>query len=127
MSLRDQIIAANDIESEELEIPAWGVTLEIRSMDGRSRTRLIKSAANPDGTIDLERLYPEIAILCAHDPATGERVFTEEDREALLSKSAAALELVALTGMKVSGMTQNATDEAGKDLLSKENVVSSLS
>ena len=84
-------------------------------MDGRSRTRLLKSAANMDGTIDLEKMYPEMVILCAHDPETGERIFTEADRDALLGKSAAALELVALTAMKVSGMTGEAQKEAGKD------------
>ena len=120
-------ISADDIESETIEVPSWGVTIEVRSMDGRSRTQLMKRAANADGTVDLERLYPEVVIVCSHDPATGERIFTEQDRDALLSKSAAALELVALTAMQVSGMTGQAQAEAGKDLPSTANDDSSSS
>lgn len=127
MSLRDQILSANDIESTLLEVPNWGVTLEVRSMDGRSRARLLKAAALPDGTVDLERLYPEVVILCSHDPETGERVFTDADRDGLLSKSAAAIELVALTAMNVSGMTQKSQADAGKDSSSTESVASTLS
>lgn len=115
MSIREQILNADDIESELVEVPAWGVTIEVRSMDGRSRTRLLKSAANNDGVIDMERMYPEMVILCSFDPETGERIFTEEDIDALLSKAAGPLELVATTAMRVSGMTGEAVDVAGKD------------
>ena len=114
MSLRDQILSADDITSELVEVPAWGVTIEVRSMDGRSRTRLIKSAADAEGNVDVERLYPEVVILCSHDPVTGERIFDENDREALLAKSAGALEIVAQAALRVSGMTPDALDEAGK-------------
>ncbi len=115
MSIREQILNADDIETELVEVPAWGVTVEIRSMDGRSRTRLLKSASDNDGVIDMERMYPEMVILCSFDPESGERIFTADDVDALLSKSAAPLELLATSAMRVSGMTGDAVEVAGKD------------
>lgn len=115
MSIREQILNADDIETELVEVPAWGVTIEVRSMDGRSRTRLLKSAADNDGVVDMERMYPEMVILCSFDPETGERIFTADDVDALLSKAAGPLELIATTAMRVSGMTGDSVDVAGKD------------
>ena len=43
MSIREQIINAEDIEHEIIEVPVWGVSIEVRSMTGRARTRLIKT------------------------------------------------------------------------------------
>lgn len=127
MSIRDQIIASSDIESELVEVPAWGVTIEVRSMDGRTRLNMMSTVTDTNGEIEMTKLYPDIIIACAHDPATGERVFDENDRDLLLSKSAGALELVASASMRVSGMTAGAMDEAGKDSSSTANDDSSSS
>lgn len=120
MSLRDQILNADDIDSELVEIPAWGVTVEVRSMDGRARTRLLKSTTDGNGDVDMEKVYPEMVILCSHDPETGERIFTEDDRDAILAKAAGPIELLALAAMRVSGMNGTAVDEAGNDSSSTE-------
>lgn len=121
MSLRDKILNADDITSEIIDIPAWGVQVEVRSMDGRSRTRLLKMASDAEGNIDMEVVYPEMILLCAFDPETGERIFEESDRDAVLSKSAGPVELLALAAMRVSGMSSDAMDEAGKDSSSTGN------
>lgn len=121
MSLRDQILNADDINSELVEIPVWGVTVEVRSMDGRARTRLLRLSTDGTGEVDMERIYPEMVILCSHDPETGERIFTEDDRDAILSKAAGPVELLALAAMRVSGMSGDALDAAGNDSSSTEN------
>jgi hypothetical protein len=127
VSIRDQIINADDIEHEIIEVPVWGVSIEVRSMTGRARTRLIKTATDNDGQLDMETLYPDMVILCAFDPETGEQIFTQDDRDLLLSKSAGPLELIALAAMRISGMTPDAVEVAGKDLPSTEDDASSLS
>lgn len=114
MSLRDKILNADDMTSELVDIPAWDATVEVRSMDGRSRARLLKLAATESGDVDMEIIYPEMIILCAHDPATGERLFDEADRDALLAKAAGPVETLALAAMRVSGMSGDALDAAGK-------------
>ncbi len=127
VSLRDTILNASDLESRIVDLPQWGVRLEVRSLDGRSRAKLLAGATKADGGVDLERLYPDMVILCAYDPESGERVFTEDDRDALLAKSASQLEIVALTAMQVSGMTGEAQKEAGKGLPSTASDASSSS
>lgn len=127
MSLRDKILNADDIESELIEVPTWDVTVEVRSMDARSRTRLIKMASNEQGMVDMEVIYPEMVMLCCYDPETGERIFGEEDRDALMSKSSVPVELLALAAMRVSGMNSTAVDDSGKDFSTTEKGASSLS
>ena len=112
--LRSKILEAEDITSEMVEVPQWGVTVEVRSMDARSRI-LMTQDVSEDGGVSMERLYPDMVIQTAHDPATGERIFGADDRDALLGKSSAALDLLATAAMRVSGMTPGAVDEAGKD------------
>lgn len=126
MSIREQILNADDIETELVEIPVWGVTVEVRSMDGRSRTRLLRNAASSDGAVDMETLYPEMVIHCSFDPESGERIFVEDDADALLSKAAGPLEMLAMAAMRVSGMTSDAIDVAGKDSPSMESDDSSM-
>lgn len=117
MSLRDIVQSANDIEKLAVEVPQWGVTVEVRSMSLRDRTRMLQGAISEDGsnTVSFERLYPDLVILCTFDPATNEPAFTEADREMLLSKAAAPVELIATAAMKVSGLSSKAVDDAGKD------------
>lgn len=115
MSLRDRILAADDISRESLEVPQWGVTLEIRTMTAVQRSGMLKASALEGGGVDIDRLYPMLIVACAFDPETGEPVFTSSDIGALQEKSSAAVELVAQHAMKMSGMNVNAVDDEGKD------------
>lgn len=114
MSLRDTIFASVDIPSEPVEVPEWGVTLEVRGMTGADRTRILDSAVGPSGKVDLSIVYPEIVIGTCYDPETGEKVFERDDRDAILAKSAQAIDRLAQVGMRLSGFTEEAADEAGK-------------
>lgn len=113
-NLRNKILQAEDIESEMVEVPQWGVTVEVRSMDARSRISMTQDVSE-DGSVSMERLYPDMVIQTAHDPETGERIFGADDRDLLLSKSSAALDILATAAMRVSGMSPTSVDEAGKD------------
>lgn len=116
MSLREQIFAAQDIPSEMVEVPEWKSTIEVRGMSGADRTRIIELAgiAATGGGLNLQVVYPEIVIATAHDPETGEKVFEYDDRDALMSKSAIAVDRIALVGMKLSGFTEETQTAAGK-------------
>lgn len=115
MSIRDRILQAKDIHSSSLTVEQWDVKLEIRTMTAVERSRLVATCTKPDGTVDMEKMYPLLLIAAVYDPETGEKVFTAEDMGALQDKSAAAVELVAQKVMEVSGMTAKAVDEEGKD------------
>lgn len=115
MSLRDQIFAADDILTETVWIPEWNVTIEVRGMTGADRTRILEQAVDPtNGGVNLKFVYPQIVMASCFDPTTGERVFDENDADALLSKSAQALDRLAEVGMRLGGFTKESAEDAGK-------------
>lgn len=117
MSLRDQILNTLDIPKELVTVKEWGVEIEVRGMTGAERTRILDLAVGEgDGEMNLQMVYPEIVISTAFDKETGEQIFSPADRTALLSKSATALDRLATVGMRLSGFTQETSDDLGKDL-----------
>lgn len=115
-NLRDQIIAADDIQIEALTVPEWGVTIEVRGMDGNARARYLSTFRDPEtGLVNYPALYPSALIECVFDPETGERVFNEGDEGIINQKSGKALERVAVVAMRLSGMNEDAEKDAGKD------------
>ena len=115
VSLRDQIMKAKDISGELMEIKEWGVKVEIRTMTARQRARVMENAIDPiTGKSSISIIYPEIAIACVFDPESGEPVFTNDDKDALLEKSGAVLEKIASKAMTVSGLTEEASASLGK-------------
>lgn len=115
MSIREQILALNDIPSELVEISEWGVKVEVRGMTGAERTRIMDMATKNSGDFNLQFVYPEIVIATSFDAETGEQIFKPADRDALLAKSANALDKLATVGMRLSGFTAESADSAGKD------------
>jgi hypothetical protein len=126
VSIRDQILAKQDIPSEMVEVPEWGVKVEVRGMTGAERTRIMDKATQTAGDVNLQFVYPEIVIATAFDPESGEQVFKPSDRDALLAKSATALDRIAGVGMRLSGFTAEAADTLGKDSSATDSEDSSL-
>lgn len=113
MSLRDKILAAEDIQSEMVEVPEWDCTIEVRGMNGADRSRILELAATADdGKISIGNMYVETVIASAYDPESGERIFTDADRDVLMAKSAAAIDRIAQVGMRLSAMSPEAQDDA---------------
>lgn len=126
--LRDKILAAEDIESEVVPVPQWDAKIEVRALDGRARARFFTQYINPEtGDMDYERMYPSLLIQTCFDPETGEKVFTDDDHDALNAKSGAALETVAKVALRLSGLGKDAVKEAGKDSSSSQRGGSSSS
>ena len=115
MSLRDQILNSNDIPRELVKVKEWNIEIEVRGMTGAERTRILDLAQAGDG-MNLQMVYPEIVISTAFDAETGEKIFSPEDRTALLSKSANALDALATVGMRLSGFLAETSNDLGKDL-----------
>jgi hypothetical protein len=114
VSLRDQILNSNDIPKELVKVKEWNIEIEVRGMTGAERTRILDLAQDEKG-MNLQMVYPEIVISTAFDAETGEKIFTPEDRTALLSKSANALDSLATVGMRLSGFLAETSNDLGKD------------
>lgn len=116
MGLRDQIRDAKDIESRIVEVPEWGVKVELRTPTVRTRGEMISEFMKDDGKIDYVRMYPSLVVATAYDPDTGERLFSLDDIEWLEEKSAKALEHLGEVAVELSGMEKAAERlDAGKD------------
>jgi len=115
VSIRDLILTSQDIPSEIVDVPEWGVKIEVRGMTGASRTRIMDLAVGNEGSVNLQFVYPEIVIATAYDSETGEQIFEPNDKDTLLAKSAIAIDRIASVGMRLSGFTQESADAAGKD------------
>lgn len=115
MSLRDRILAADDIGKEIVHVPQWNVDIEVRTMSAVQRSRMLQTCTLPDGGVDLDRLYPMLIIATVFDPETGAQAFDDEDMALLQEKSASAIEFVAQKTMQMSGMVAKSVDDEGKD------------
>lgn len=127
MSLRDHILQCDDVQKEIVHIPQWGVNVAVHGMSGAARTAMIQNAADNDGVMNFSKMMPDIVIMCTYDPESGEQVFSEQDRDALMMKSGAVLDTIVNTAMKLSGLLDGAVDQAGKTFLTAPADDSSLS
>jgi hypothetical protein len=114
MSLRDKILQAPDLKSESMDIEEWGVTIEVRSMNGTQRARMMKEAFNANAE-EISWDYASLIIAGAYNPETDELIFTEADREELNEKHGGVLEQIALRVLAVSGLSDDSLRESEKN------------
>jgi hypothetical protein len=127
VSLRDRIIAVDDLQREIVKIDQWNLEVEVRGMSGAARAAIVQDAADNNGSVNFQKMLPEIVSQCVYDPETGEQVFGPNDKDLIMSKSGAALEKISSVAMRLSGFGENAVDEAGKGSSSTPNGGSSTS
>lgn len=118
-SLKDKIRQASDRPSELMEISAWGVTIEVRSMTAQHRANMIASTQINDGEVSdvpAEQIYRDTLRHCCFDPETGESLFNDDDVTWLLAeKNGQIIDDIAQTCLRISGLTEGAEDDMGKD------------
>lgn len=114
-SLRDKIFAAQDIPTEVVNIPEWGVDVLVRGMSAGDRITLMQNAFDQaTQQVNMSIVYPDVVVSCTYDPDSNEPIFTNEDKSAILAKSSAAVERLANVGLRLSGIGKDEQDAAGK-------------
>jgi hypothetical protein len=115
---REQILAAQDIRSEPVEVPEWGGTVMVRGLTGRSRDALELRFAGSNGNLDKERGSDFRAAFAAMSivDAAGERMFTDDDVKALGEKSSLALQRVFDAAIRLSAADPSDIDGIVEDL-----------
>lgn len=115
--LLDQIIAADDIERVEYEIPEWGVTVEIRSISAGQRAQFIGAEGK-----DLEDSTNLMLLTSVFDPESGLPVFASLDEVALVTgnddhegKNMRVVTALLNKVLDVSGITDDAETDLGND------------
>lgn len=115
MKLREQILNIDDIQEEVVDIPSWGVKVLVRGLSGKERAKLMQEATDARGVVNFAKLYPNMIIACTYDPETKERLFEDTDRDALMSKSAAALDILFNVANKLSGIGAEVQEQIEKN------------
>jgi hypothetical protein len=108
MSVRETILAADDIAEETVPVPEWNVKILLRGMTGKQQARYVRTIQADDSM-----MFADILMVTAYDPETRQLVFDPADREALADKSGAVLNRL---GMIVLGMSGTDVDEAVEEV-----------
>lgn len=116
MSIRDKILAVtNDTPSELIHIEEWGVDVLVRGFSLGAKDDFLTSVYNPESKkSDIKAFTVGVLIGTAYDPESGEKLFSESDIPILKQKSAAAVQRIVDVGSKLSGLTDDAIEVAGK-------------
>lgn len=121
---RDQILAANDLEVREVDVPEWGGTVKVRPLNGAERDRfeasLRKERRRADGkegtevVANTDNMRAKLVARAVVDD-DGKRVFTDADINALGEKSALVLDRLFDVVSDLSGLSDTAAEEAEKN------------
>jgi hypothetical protein len=114
---KDDILAAQDLRREMVEVPEWGGSVWVQAMTALDRDRwemasidIREVGGKVTATPKLDNLR---ASLCARTMVdeSGARLFAEADVLALGGKSAAALDRVYEAARRLNGISQEDVDE----------------
>ena len=111
---RDQILNAEDIKTEEVEVPEWGGTVLVKGMNGKERDAFEMSYLTA-GQSTIENVRAKLVSLTVIDHETKNQLFTVADIDALGQKSAKALDRVFAVAQSLSKIGQNDVEELAKN------------
>ena len=106
---RDTILNAEDLKSEDIDVPEWGGKMRLREMTGADREEYAEAVSGRASH------YREALIAFSAIDAQGNRVFTIEDVEALSRKSDRAIQRLAEAATRLSGIGRAAVEDARKN------------
>ena len=111
------ILAAQDLQTEDVEVPEWGGAVRVRSFTGRERDAFEASMVRGDGKdrkVDLTNMRARLVGLTVIDE-TGQRLFTDDEVDLLGAKSGAALDRVFAVAQKLNGLSGADVEELSKN------------
>jgi len=115
LDIKARILAADDLISEDVIVPEWdNVTIRVRSLTGGEVAVLVRDAGA--GKVMDVGLYSELLLAAAlRDPATNERIFTNEEAGELSKKSAAVFMRLVEVAQSLNEVTNYNIAEAKAD------------
>lgn len=104
---RDQILAAKDIDTTEVQVPEWGGSVLVKALTGAERDRYEQSVVEQNGKktkVNMVNARAKLVALAVVDDK-GQPLFTAADIPALAQKSAAALDRIYAVASEKAGIT----------------------
>jgi len=103
-----EILNADDLPLETVEVPEWGGSVCVRVITGAERDRFEADCTNK--AVGMENIRARLASLCVCDEA-GKRLFSNGECKELGGKSSAALNRIFQAAQKLNVFTEDEIDE----------------
>ncbi|MER3438631.1 MAG: hypothetical protein C4346_14165 [Chloroflexota bacterium] len=110
---REEILAKDDLLSEDVWVPEWETYVRVRGLTGAERDAFEQSIVETRGKntkLNLRNARAKLVSLCCVDES-GERLFRDEDVEVLGKKSAVALNRLFEVAQRLSGLRAEDVEE----------------
>ena len=104
MLTKDQILSAQDLQREEVDVPEWGGKVWVQAMTGTARDAF-EAGILKGGKLESHNLRAKLAVASIVDDK-GAPMFTESDIDKLGGKSAAALDRISAVAQRLSGLSE---------------------
>ena len=110
---KDQILAAEDIPTKDVEVPEWGGSVRMRGLTGSERDAYESSLFQQRGEkriLRTENARARLVAMCIVDE-DGERMFSDAEVKDLGRKSGKVLDRLFDEARKLSGLTAEDVEE----------------
>ncbi len=111
MLTRDQILQANDLPRERVDVPEWGGVVYVRTMTAQERDDFEQSTLGEDGRPSMGNIRARLAV-CTVVDEDGNRLFEDGDAEALGRKSASAVNRIFEVAQRLNRLRADDVDAA---------------
>jgi len=115
---REEILQADDLPVEDVDVPEWGGTVRVRTLSGAERDRFEGSITEQRGKkikVKADNIRAKLVALSVVNEK-GQPVFDEGDVRQLGKKSAKALDRVFDVAQRLSGISDEDVEELAKNL-----------
>ena len=110
MLTKEQILGADDLKRELVDIPEWGGEVLLRELRGRERDSFEEGSLDKQRNVTMANMRARLVALSAIDEE-GERLFTAKEASQLGDKSASALNRLFEVCCRLSGITESDVDK----------------
>ena len=102
-----EILAADDLPTEDVDVPEWGGKVKIQGLTKAKQQSVRELCMDAEGYLDTTKLEIAMFLNCVSDPE-----FEESDIDALKGKSAKAFDRVAKASMRLTGTSEGVAEES---------------
>ena len=108
MSLRELILAVEDLPSEDVVVPEWDTIVRVRALTAAEGEAFGNEVT---GKKVKGSIMARLLVRVCQDPETGERLFEDSDVDALGDKSSAAVQRLFAVAQRLSALGDGAAAE----------------
>lgn len=106
--LNRDILQRRDVKIEEIHVPEWNTYVRVKALSGKERDAFEASIVQVQGrqtSLNMSNIRAKLVALAVVDE-DGNRVFSDDDVDALGELNASALDRIFTVALRLSGLSQ---------------------